>query len=240
MKVTTPATARAQLLSAVNHTNAAKTAHFSVDMSMSGLGKEVGSRTGSMVVSGSGAMDLVRHRFSMTMKSSGPAEMSVEMRVIGNTAYLKTSGGWTSQAAGASSAFTPAPTSYLDYLKGIAGTIRVAGHEKVRGDDTTRYDATIDFSRTAASLRSPTVGAAVKGLLDQMGLTKIPVSVWLDDLGRLRKMTMTMDFSSLGKGMNAPADFAPKMAITLEMYDFGVPVSVEVPSGAVKAATTSP
>ena len=39
----------------------------------------------------------------------------------------------------------------------------------------------------------------MKGLLDLLGLTKIPVTVWVDDLGRMRKMTMTMDLSSLGK-----------------------------------------
>jgi hypothetical protein len=163
----------------------------------------------------------------------------MEMRVVGNTVYLDSGAGWTSQAVGAASAFTPVPTSYLDYLKGLGGAVRVVGREKVRGADTTRYVATLDLARTAASLRSPTKGAAVKGLLDLLGLTKIPVTVWLDDLGRMRKMTMTMDLSSLGKGMNAPANFAPKMAITLEMYDFGAPVSVDVPTGAVPKAGSS-
>ena len=214
-------------------TNAAKTARFSLDMSMTGFGTQLGVQGGAMAVTGSGVMDLTRHRFSMKVASNDPAQKSMEMRVVGNTVYLESGAGWTSQPVGAASAFTPVPTSYLEYLKGLGGAVRVAGREKVRGADTTRYVATLDFSRTAAGLRSPTKGAVVKGLLDLIGLTKIPVTVWLDDLGRMRKMTMTMDLSSLGKGMNAPADFAPKMAITLEMYDFGAPVSVDVPSGVV-------
>ena len=62
-------------------------------------------------------------------------------------------------------------------------------------------------------------------MLDQLGLTKIPVTVWVDDLGRMRKMTMTMDLSALGDQLGAPAGIEPKLEITLEMYDFGVPVS---------------
>ncbi len=237
--VSPPATAQARLLAAVRNTNAAKTARFAVDMSMTGLGRAAGAPTGSIAVTGSGVMDLTQRRFSMQVASNDPSQKSMEIRVVGNTVYLKSDAGWTSQPVGAASAFTPVPTSYLDYLKGLGGTIRVEGRETVRGAATTRYRATIDFSRTAASLRSPTKGAVVKGLLDLIGLTKIPVTVWLDDLGRMRKMTMTMDLSSLGKGMNAPADFAPKMVLTLEMYDFGAPVSVEVPSGAVKAKANS-
>jgi len=229
----TPATAQARLLAAVQTTNAAKTARFSLDMSMTGFGTQLGMQGGALAVTGSGVMDLTRRRFSMKVASNDPAQKSMEVRVVGNTVYLQSGAGWTTQAVGAASAFTPVPTSYLDYLKGLGGTVHVVGREKVRGADTTRYVATLDFSRTAAGLRSPSKGAVVKGLLDLIGLTKIPVTVWLDDLGRMRKMTMTMDFSSLGKGMNAPADFAPKMAITLEMYDFGAPVSVEIPAGAV-------
>jgi len=231
--VAPPATAQARLLAAVRNTNAAKTARFAVDMSMTGLGRAAGAPTGAIAVTGSGVMDLTQRRFSMQVESNDPSQKSMEIRVVGNTAYLKSDAGWTSQPVGATSAFTPVPTSYLDYLKGLGGSIRVVGRETVRGAATTRYSATIDFSRTAGSLRSPTKGAVVKGLLDLIGLTKIPVTVWLDDLGRMRKMTMTMDLSSLGKGMNAPADFAPKMVLTLEMYDFGAPVSVEVPSGVV-------
>jgi hypothetical protein len=231
-------TPRAQLLAAVKRTNAAKTAHFSVDMSMSGLGG-----AGDVKVTGSGAMDLTRKRFSMKLSGTGPAAMSnmtMEMRLIGSTAYFNGGHGWTSQAVSTAGAFTPVPTSYLDFLKGLGSTVRVVGREKVRGDDTTRYRANIDFARAAARVGSASERAAVKPMLDLLGLTKIPVSVWVDDLGRLRKFSMTMDFSALGDQLGgATAGVKPKMTLAMEMYDFGVPVSVQVPSGAVPSTSKS-
>ncbi|MGH2756241.1 MAG: hypothetical protein ACRDI3_00455 [Actinomycetota bacterium] len=116
------------------------------------------------------------------------------------------------------------PTASLYYLRG-AKEVKEIGEEEVRGEPTTHYEATINFDDAIA--KSPEdIQASLRSTLDQMkawmGKDEMVFDVWLDGDGRMRRQQMTFDYVS-GPAAGTSAD------ITIEMFDFGIPVEVSPP-----------
>jgi hypothetical protein len=100
------------------------------------------------------------------------------------------------------------PSQYLEYLAGIAEEgIEELGRAAVRDVETTHYRASIDLGLLDA----------VDGL-DELGLEAIPVEVWIDDGGLLRRLRMDMSTAIGGS-----------VVVDMEMYDYGVEVDVIAP-----------
>jgi hypothetical protein len=168
----------------------------------------------------------------------------MEIRTLGPVSYLKLNGGkWMKvdtgklRSDGASSfGATSDPTQYLDFLNGVSDKVTNAGHETVRGIDTTHYMATIDLQRALDREGvDPSVHKELQAAFDQLGvdLPLIPADVWIDAEGRMRKLTMVLDFGSvLGAAGRVPGagGESPLMTMTVELHDFGAPVHVQAPS----------
>jgi hypothetical protein len=107
---------------------------------------------------------------------------------------------------------------YLAFLRG-AGGARVVGTDTIRGVPTTHYAAYIDFSKAAGRL-----GGAAKKALQQVqsmvGVSSIPVDVWVDRHQLVRRMTM--EFST-----QTPIDLS--MNMTMDVLRYHVPVDVTPP-----------
>ncbi len=112
------------------------------------------------------------------------------------------------------------PTKALEFLRGATDDVRKVGDEDVRGESTTHYRAVVDLQRAAASLPAEE-RAAIQDLVRSLGTPRLPADVWIDDSGRVRRLRFTVD--SDGKGPTAPA------TVSLELFDFGVPVTVDAP-----------
>ena len=97
--------------------------------------------------------------------------------------------------------------------------------------------ATVDLNGALGRVVDPATRPALKNAIDEFGLAKFPVSVWVDDAGRLRKMQMAMDLGALVRKAGTPVSIDPKMVATIELYDFGQPVDVRAPVGATDVAT---
>ena len=224
----TPSTPQARLLASVQRATDAKTARVALDMTMSGFGMG-----GELRLAGAGFIDLTSRRLLMTLRNAGAGpSISIETRVVGGTAYVKTGDGWTSQPLGSTAADTPMPGNYLDYLQGVSGDVRVVGHETLRGDDTTRYAATLDLDRALTRIHDAARRTVVKRALSALGVPKFPVRVWIDGEGRLRKMELSIDLAPVAARLGAPPGAKPKIVETFELYDFGVPVNVVAPANA--------
>jgi hypothetical protein len=114
----------------------------------------------------------------------------------------------------------PTPNSALAYLRGSTGKVQELGEEKVKGKDTTHYKTTIDLEQ-AARRASGSTRQSIRRVIDVAGVAKLPVEVWVGDDGYVRKVTYRQH--------SGPKQSAK---ITMEMYDFGSPVTITAPPAA--------
>ena len=151
---------------------------------------------------------------------------TIEERLIGNALYLslpQQKGAFykvgLDQVAGTSLSSTTDPAAPLEVLKALKGA-KKQGTEQVRGVTATKYTGTINVKDALAQS-----GGASKQLLQnsfgKLGVTSFPVTVYLDDQGRVVKYSQVLD---LPNGL--------KSTTSLEVYDFGAPVSVTAPPAA--------
>ena len=108
------------------------------------------------------------------------------------------------------------PSQSLSMLM-ASSNARVTGSEPIRGVQTTRYAFNIDFAKLAHDNK------AFKQLQEATGSLSAPAEAWIDARGRVRRLTVTM---SLGGQLGTPMT----MAMTEELYDFGVRTDVTAPS----------
>lgn len=119
------------------------------------------------------------------------------------------------------------PTKMLETLRGvIEGDLEEKGPAEVRGVATTRFGAVIDLAKALSQVpeaQRATVEAMLEGI--DPSLARMPVDVWIDDAGLVRRMSMQLDgvlTAAIGAGATA--------SITIEMFDYGQPVDIEVPA----------
>ena len=174
---TTPAAAastQARLLASVQRATDEKTARIAMSLKITGVGSPPDD---TATITGGGVIDLVRQQLTMSFRGqSNGDDVSLEVRVVGHTSYVKSGETWTSTPINATDAGTPDPNSYLDYLQGISGDVRVAGHETLRGDDTTRYAATVDLDRALARARNAAQRVRARHAVDLFGDVKMPAT----------------------------------------------------------------
>ena len=114
------------------------------------------------------------------------------------------------------------PTQYLLWLSALGPGITKIGEEDVRGVPTSRYRAAVDLNlleEQAPPGKEAEWAAYVQTLRDKLGLAFIPVEVWVDDEGLIRRFNHEYGFSTEGT----------TAVVTTELFDFGIPVDVAAP-----------
>ena len=116
------------------------------------------------------------------------------------------------------------PTQWMQYLRGVRSIKRV-GEEVVRGTATTRYSIEVDYRRMLDGVPAET-REQLKPTLERLGQMlsgePLPMEVWLDGRGTLRRISMSYEMSDPSAGKIATE-------ITADYYDFGVKVDVAPP-----------
>jgi hypothetical protein len=107
-------------------------------------------------------------------------------------------------------------------LEAVGGEVETVGVEDLRGTETTHYRATIDPAAYAKTV-GPEERAKLGPLADQLqpGSGDVPVDVWLDADGLVRKLSLEISGRSQGQSGNASASF--------ELWDYGEDVEIELP-----------
>ena len=249
---TTPPSGTKVLLASIRTTAAAKSAHMSMTVGTDGSGPLAFSMTAD------GAVDFTTGDSQFTAQLDGAAASflpdGIEMRMVDGVAYMKLpaslggllggSGGeqWMSLSipkggaagAGAFSGVDQSdPTQFLAALQKISDDVTEVGKATVRGVETTQYHATLDLGKSVDNADlPPALRDKVKGFLGNA--PAIPVDVFVDSDGRVRRMTMTMDLGSFMAGVSGASGATgigelPTMNVTVDFYDFGAPVHVEAP-----------
>ncbi len=208
---------------------------------------------GSLTITGEGAFDYAGRQGTFTMNVPAIGGMQVgqiEAVSTGSTIYQKfppqlasALGGkpWVKidldqvgKSAGIdfnsiSQASSGDPTQALQFLKGAGADMVEVGKEQVRGEVVTHYRGTIDMNKAAAA--APPEQQQTYQKLAQIYGQPLPVEAWVDGEGRLRKMTYAVDLARLNLPPQAGAGQKPtgNFNFTMELFDFGAPVSVTVP-----------
>jgi hypothetical protein len=109
------------------------------------------------------------------------------------------------------------PSKMLEYLRATS-EIDEVGEDTVRGAHTTHYDARINLDKVAERV-SPEAAQALEQATKTLKTKEIPLDVWIDDDGLVRRLTM--DWHPAGG----------TFTLSLDLFDFGE-VDIDVPSAA--------
>lgn len=115
------------------------------------------------------------------------------------------------------------PSQVINYLRGATGDFRKTGEAELKGVATTRYRGTVDLDLAAE--RAPedvreSVEASRSQVEAQIGITKLPTDVWVDDEGLVRRVQYEYPLPMSSQG---------RMTITTDLFDFGIMVDVTAP-----------
>jgi hypothetical protein len=118
-------------------------------------------------------------------------------------------------------------------LAKLASSVSVhkVGTATVRGSSTTIYRATIDVSKVVASLPKSQQAAAKKSFT-QLGLAKVPVDVYVDGAGYIRRVALNVGFVAGTSGKVA-------VVVVTDIYGLGTKVNAHAPPAA-KTADAGP
>jgi hypothetical protein len=111
----------------------------------------------------------------------------------------------------------PNPNGALAYLRGSTGDVKDLGTEKVKGVETTHYRTTINLEQAAKRAKGATK-QSLRRVIDVARVKKLPVDAWVGEDGYVRKVVYRQ-YS--GRSQSAK--------ITMELYDFGSPVTITPP-----------
>jgi hypothetical protein len=106
--------------------------------------------------------------------------------------------------------FFQSPRQQVEMLTALRPDVTEAGHERVRGADTTRYQAKVDLRGAYESMRA------------KLKRDTLPVVVWIDRDGRVRRLLFSFRAET--------GQTAATTTMTLELHGFGAAVSVRPPS----------
>jgi hypothetical protein len=110
----------------------------------------------------------------------------------------------------------PTPGGALAYLQG-ASAIKKLGSARVQGVPTTHYRVVVDLQQ-AADRASGDDRRALEQAIKAAGTATLPVEVWVDSQGYVRKL----EYRSQASGQSTD--------LTMEMHDFGSPVPITPPA----------
>ncbi len=118
------------------------------------------------------------------------------------------------------------PRDVLDSLRAVTSKIETVGSEDLRGVETTHYRAVIDpaeLAKLAPTGAEKTSQTLVDQLTAQSGLGSIPVDVWIDETGFVRKLAMSFAATQPGTTQSS------EVSLAFEIWDYGESVDIDVP-----------
>ena len=175
----------------------------------------------------------------LTLKTAlGGQKLAVKALVADGAVYVQdptSTGSWIKQdiPRGLGGLISGDPSTALDALKGATDDVKLLGKEAVRGgDQADHYRGTIDPTQLADTLPQ-----AERDQLRALG-DSWPFDAWIDDQGRLRKLDAERrwrrEWVRWALDRRAPAGTTGdaggmSLTTTIELYDFGTPVTVRTP-----------
>ena len=115
----------------------------------------------------------------------------------------------------------------LEALRGLSGDIETVGSDELRGVETTHYRALLDPAELVKEATARTSDAAsVFDQLSQTGVAEVPLDVWVDASGLVRKLALDIEAPEASSGL------AGSVSLAFELWDYGERVEIDVPPAA--------
>ena len=217
------------------------TASFTMDLDMT-MGAE------KMPMTAKGQMDAGKNAMKLDMSMSVPGQGAMKLKqiVVGNTIYMSGIPGmpgnqWVklsleelgAAAGGGATANLGAgsdPSDQLKLLTQVSDDVKAEGTETINGVETTKYVGTIDLEKAAAASGAEAKDLAqVKKQYEQLGLKKIPFTLYVDDENLPARMEMSMN----GQVANAGKTEKMQMTMKMDFTDWGGDVNIAAPKKSV-------
>ena len=204
--------------SALGAASAASTSATSVAFTVSAT--RTTASTTTTLVDGSGAVDLTSNTAKLTatvpalsgLVGSGNDTVNVVAdgsniylgspalsSLTGGTTWLKASlPNDTSNADSSTLAILANPSRLLGLLSSIGGDVTTVDNVNLDGTPTTEYSTTVTLSRLASHAGLTTgskLGSQVSQVLQQLGNTSVPITVWVGKDGFVRQISASLDLS---------------------------------------------
>ena len=119
------------------------------------------------------------------------------------------------------------PRDALEALRDLSGEIEIVGGEELRGVATTHYRA--QLAATDLAKRATGENADAASVLDQLassGVDEVPLDVWIDGNGLVRKLALDVEAPDATTGQPG------NVSLAFELWDYGAPVEIDVPPAA--------
>ena len=116
------------------------------------------------------------------------------------------------------------PAEMLDWLRATSGNVTKVGEERVGGEETTHYRATVDLQKYPNLLPADRRAAARRAVQTLIRLTHVrtyPVDAWVGKDGLIRKMALHFTESIRGQRLS--------LGMLTWFHGFGAPVTVTIP-----------
>ena len=85
---------------------------------------------------------------------------------------------------------------FLHLMPGATGEVQQIGHDKIDGVRTTHYRVTIDVAKAEQSMPDQFQRGSA-GQLSQLGISTLPLDVWLDADNKLRQDKLSFDVQQM-------------------------------------------
>lgn len=216
---------------------------FAFEMTMATAAVPGGSEGVELTMTGAADPSAKRTRAEMDMSAVLPEGMGLPAKISiisdGLIAYVlvprapdapprwqRIDGGSLAQGATGGLPSSTNPLDSFEQLRAVDAGIEEVGSEAIRGVETTHFRTRIDMQKVLEAMpadRRPAPGTPTAQVFASM--PPVPVDVWLDDRDRPRRQRMVFSL---------PADVATsrpalEMTLLIETFDFGTPVTIELP-----------
>ena len=179
-----------------------------IDIDAVNLGRALGSDAslaGSFIPS---QMVFVDNRVFLDYTALAEVSSAQSPWAVARYRQLFGAGRWPDQGAVSSLALaTPAHVAAL--LNASRKTLVEVGKEPIRGASTTHYQAVADLGTLPAAAPEQTRGllrGQARELAAALGFSELPLDIWIDDRGRVRRVSVDLGALVAGTPDAAPAD----------------------------------
>lgn len=191
---------------------------------------DVASRSGSLttaVFTGARRLDISELISGLTVYM-GAASLPNGVQLTGGRHWIKIDMSRAIGAIGVSSLPTATdPAQFVDYLRAVSSSDTRSGGMTIRGVPTTHYHAIVDLDRypnLVAPAQRGAVRRSVASLESALGSHQMPLDVWVDKGGLVRRLSFS--FGECASGYR----FQFSMALNLFDYGHQTQPGIPVPS----------